>query len=46
MSELVFSRNGIAVTTSLLVAKGVQVEHRAVLQLIRKYVPDSKPLVL
>lgn len=40
MSELVFSRNGIAVTTSLLVAKGVQVEHRAVLQLIRKYVPD------
>lgn len=40
MSELVFSRDGIAVTTSLLVAKGVQVEHRAVLQLIRKYIPD------
>ena len=40
MSELVFSRDGIAVTTSLLVAKGVQVEHRAVLQLIRKYIPN------
>lgn len=40
MSELVFLRDGIAVTTSLLVAKGVQVEHRAVLQLIRKYIPD------
>lgn len=40
MSGLVFSRDGIAVTTSLLVAKGVQVEHRAVLQLIRKYIPD------
>ena len=40
MSELVFTRNGIAVTTSQLVAQGIDAEHRTVLQLIRKYVSD------
>ena len=40
MSELVFARSGQALTTSAILAQGANAQHRAVLQLIRKY-PDD-----
>ena len=38
--EIVVERHGEPVTTSLAIAEGTQVEHKAVIQLIRKYLQD------
>lgn len=41
MQELItIDKDGVAVVDSTTIADGVKVEHRAVLQLIRKYIPD------
>lgn len=40
MSNLVFARNGQALTTSEIVAQGVGIQHKNLLALIRRYQPD------
>ena len=40
MSNLVFARNGQALTTSEIIAQGVGIEHRAIKQILRKYQSD------
>ena len=40
MTDLVFARNGQALTTSEVIAKGAGVEHRAILQTLHKYSED------
>ncbi|HJA10897.1 MAG TPA: Rha family transcriptional regulator [Candidatus Duodenibacillus intestinavium] len=40
MTDLVFARNGQALTTSAIIANGVGVEHRALRQLLRNYQAD------
>ena len=40
MSKIVFARNGQALTTSVVIANGVGVEHRALRQLLRNYQAD------
>lgn len=40
MSDLVIIENNQTFTTSLAIAEGMNVEHRAILQLIRKYQDD------
>ena len=41
MHEIItLNKDGVAVVDTITIAEGVQVEHRAVLQLIRKYLPD------
>lgn len=39
-TQLVFARNGQALTTSEIVAQGVGIQHKNLLALIRKYQPD------
>jgi phage regulator Rha-like protein len=38
--DIVLERNGEPVTTSLAISEGTQIEHKAVIQLIRKYLDD------
>lgn len=40
MTDLVFARNGQALTTSEIVAQGVGIQHKNLLALIRRYQPD------
>ena len=40
MNQLVIMENGESRTTSILIAEGLEVEHRAIIQLIRKHQPD------
>jgi phage regulator Rha-like protein len=40
MFDLVTIQNGSPVTTTLAIAEGAQVEHKAVIQLVRKYLAD------
>lgn len=44
MKDLVLNKAGIPVTTTLVIAEGMQIEHRAVIRLVRKYVDDFKEI--
>lgn len=40
MNELITFKDGVAVVDTVTIAEGVQVQHKNILELIRKYLPD------
>ena len=40
MNELITFKDGVAVVDTITIAEGVQVQHKNILELVRKYLPD------
>ena len=41
-NSLAFIQNGVAVTSSFIISEGVAIQHKNVLELIKKYISDLK----